>query len=142
MRVPTHRFATAPRMNMTPMIDVVFQLIIFFLVSSHLAKQEVQLKLPLPTARTGQDLVEQNVPRVTVNVMADGALLLAGRRVSAQELTLRLRERLQDVGPGLQVRIRSDRDAPYQFVEPIMLACARAGIWDVSFAVHRPEDVR
>ncbi len=142
MRVPTHRFTTAPRMNMTPMIDVVFQLIIFFLVSSHLAKQEVQLKLPLPTARTGQDLVEQQVPRLTVNVLADGTLTLAGRRVSAQDLALRLRDRLSDVGPGLQVRIRSDRSAPYQFVEPIMLACARAGIWDVSFAVYRPEDVR
>ncbi len=142
MRVPTHRFATAPRMNMTPMIDVVFQLIIFFLVSSHLAQQEVQLKLPLPTARTGQDRAEQDVPRVTVNVLADGALLLAGRRVSAQELAWRLRERLADAGPGLQVRIRSDRDAPYQFVEPIMLACARAGIWDVSFSVYRPEDAR
>lgn len=142
MRVPTHRFATAPRMNMTPMIDVVFQLIIFFLVSSHLAKQESHLKLPLPTARTGQGLAEQNVPRVTVNVLADGALWLAGRRVSAPELARRLRERLASVGPGLQVRIRSDRGAPYQFVEPIMLACARAGIWDVSFAVHRPEDVR
>jgi biopolymer transport protein ExbD len=62
--------------------------------------------------------------------------------VSAQDLALRLRDRLSDVGPGLQVRIRSDRSAPYQFVEPIMLACARAGIWDVSFAVYRPEDVR
>lgn len=141
MRVPTHRFTTAPRMNMTPMIDVVFQLIIFFLVSSHLAKQEVQLKLPLPTARTGQDPVEQSVPRLTVNVLADGTLTLAGRPVTAPDLALRLRDRLADAGPGLQVRIRSDRSTPYRFVEPIMLACARAGIWDVSFAVYRPEDV-
>jgi biopolymer transport protein ExbD len=128
--------------NMTPMIDVVFQLIIFFLVSSHLAKQEVQMELPLPTAQTGQEVLEQNVPRVTVNVLADGTVMLSGRRVSARDLPLRLRERLSDAGPGLQVRIRCDRGAPYRFVEPIMLACARTGIWDVSFAVYRTEDVR
>ncbi len=142
MRVPTHRGTVATRMNMTPMIDVVFQLIIFFLVSSHLARQEVQLELPLPIARTGQDSVEQNVYRLTVNVLADGTLTLAGRRVSAQDLAVRLRERLMEVGSGLQVRIRSDRSAPYRVVEPIMLACARAGIWDVSFAVYRTEDAR
>ena len=45
-------------------------------------------------------------------------------------------------GSALQIRIRSDRSAPYKFVEPIMLACVQAGIWDVSFSVYRPEDVR
>ncbi|MBM4089218.1 MAG: biopolymer transporter ExbD [Planctomycetes bacterium] len=142
MRVPSTPRSGKVGINMTPMIDVVFQLIIFFLVSSHLTKQEVQLKLPLPTAESGQPGVEENVPRLTVNVLSDGTLTLAGRRIAAADLQLRLRDRLKDAGPGLQVRIRGDREVAYQFVEPIMLACARVGIWDVSFAVYRPEDVR
>ena len=124
------------------MIDVVFLLIIFFLVSSHLAKQEVQMQLPLPTAESGNRCAEDDVPRLTVNVLSDGTLMLSGRHVVSRELATRLRDRLKEVGPGLQVRIRSDRNVPYRFVEPIMLACARAGIWDVSFSVYRPEDVR
>ena len=61
--------------------------------------------------------------------------------MSDGELQDRLSEKLRDVGSALQVRIRSDRSVPYRFVEPILLACARAGIWDVSFAVYRAEDV-
>ncbi len=142
MRIPTNLRNGSLGFNMTPMIDVVFQLIIFFLVSSHLAKQEVQMKLPLPTAESGQTNVEEEVPRLTINVLADGTLLLSGRHLTPSELEPRLLDRLKDAGPGLQVRIRGDRNTPYRCVEPILLACARAGIWDVSFAVYRPEDVR
>ena len=69
---------------MTPMIDVVFQLIIFFLLSSHLAKQETQLALPLPAAESGRPTQPSEQPRLTVNVLADGTLLVAGRPVIAR----------------------------------------------------------
>jgi len=127
---------------MTPMIDVVFQLIIFFLVSSHLAKQEVQLKLPLPVADSGKLIKDDDQPKLTINVLANGALLLAGREVSPAELTPRLTERIADLGRDVVVRIRSDRSVTYRHVEPIMLACARAGIWNVTYAVYRKEDAR
>jgi biopolymer transport protein ExbD len=79
---------------------------------------------------------------VTINVLEDGTLLLSGRHTPATELKQRLSDRLREAGPSLQVRIRGDRYVPYRFVEPILLACAQAGIWDVSFSVFRPEDVR
>ncbi len=53
MKVPTQLNSGEVDFNMTPMIDVVFLLIIFFLVSTHLAKQEAQLELPLPVAESG-----------------------------------------------------------------------------------------
>jgi biopolymer transport protein ExbD len=141
MRVPSNLVTGTVGINMTPMIDVVFQLIIFFLVTNHLVKQEAQMSLPLPVAESGQLPVEENIPRLTVNVLANGTLMLSGRTLSDGELQDRLSEKLRDVGSALQVRIRSDRSVPYRFVEPILLACARAGIWDVSFAVYRAEDV-
>jgi len=141
MRVPDNVTSGTLGFNMTPMIDVVFLLIIFFLVSSHLAKQESHLDLPLPTADSGNRESVDNQPRLTVNVLHDGTLLLAGRALSPDELSQRLRQRLSQVGPNLQVRIRSDRTAPYRCVEPIMLACLESGIWDISFAVYRSEDV-
>jgi biopolymer transport protein ExbD len=142
MRVPNNLQSGKLGFNMTPMIDVVFLLIIFFLVSSHLAKQEAQMQLPLPAADSGHEADERSAPRLTINVLLDGTLLLSGHKVKANQLQERLQGRLKESGPGLQVRIRSDRGAPYRFVEPIMLACARVGIWDVSFAVYRSEDVR
>lgn len=140
MKVP-RRSNSEFGIDMTPMIDVVFQLIIFFLVSSHLVKQETQVQVPLPVATSGdKDVAEQ--ARVTVNVVEDGKLLFSGRQVSPEELTLQLSEKLADLGKDLEVRIRSARDIPYARVEPVMLSCAKAGIWNVTFAVYRPEDAR
>ncbi len=142
MRVPTNLSSGTLGFNMTPMIDIVFLLIIFFLVSSHLAKQEVQLELDLPTADSGSENLDESSARLTINVLLDGSLMLAGRQISPDDLSQRLQERLQVTKSNLEVRIRSDRGTPYKCVEPIMLACVRTGIWDVSFAVYRAEDAR
>ncbi|MFT5523111.1 MAG: biopolymer transport protein ExbD [Pirellulaceae bacterium] len=142
MRVPDRHHNSGGEFNMTPMIDVVFLLIIFFLVSSHLAKQESQMELPLPAADSGTLPDEQQAnPRITVNVLNDGALMLSGRTITAVELQQILVAKKTTDGPDLEVRIRGDRQAGYRFVEPIMLSCARAGIWNVTFAVYRTEDV-
>lgn len=142
MRVPTNLRSGEIGFNMTPMIDIVFQLIIFFLVSSHLAKQEVQMKLPLPTANSGTEALADDAPRVTINVLDDGTLIFAGRQIEPGDLQPRLSDRVAKSGQDLEVRIRGSRDAPYGQVEPIMVACARAGIWNVTYAVYRKEDVR
>lgn len=121
---------------MTPMIDVVFLLIIFFLLSSHLARQEAQLPLPLPIAESGQRAIDQEA-RVVVNLRLDGTIIVSGNSVSADELQSYLQQRMGRVGQDLQLRVRSHREVPYQYVKPVLLAAARAGLWNVHFAVIR-----
>ena len=140
MRIPSQATSREVGFNMTPLIDVVFLLIIFFLLSSHLARQETQLALPLPAADSGQQEEDGDRPRLTVNVLADGTLLVANRPVAATELAALLVERRDVHGDELEVRIRADRSVPYARVEPVMLACVRAGIWNVAYAVYRRED--
>ena len=139
MRIPSLVRRREMRVNMTPMIDVVFLLIIFFLVSSHLAKQESQLPLPLPAAESGEARDEMYHQRVVVNVKSDGAMSLAGRNVSSDELERRLQNEHERVGADLEVRIRCDRNVPFQFVRPILLAVSGAGIGNVTFAVVQRE---
>ena len=122
---------------MTPMIDVVFLLIIFFLVSSHLAKQENQVELSLPVAASADDDPNQQTPRVTINVTADGQYSLAGRPISIDRLPQQFADVVAKEGNDLEVRIRGSRLAPYSAVEPIMLACTKSGIWNVTYAVFR-----
>lgn len=124
---------------MTPMIDVVFLLIIFFLVSSHLARQETQMELALPEAASGSEDVDQETPRVTINVKPDGSLWLAGRRIEKEQLTQRLKAIKSAETRDLEVRIRGSKLAPYSSVEPIMLACTQSGIWNVTYAVYGKE---
>ena len=120
---------------MTPMIDVVFQLIIFFLLSSHLARQETQLPLPLPSAASGTVEAADSRPRLTVNVLAEGTLLVGNRPIAVADLGLLLQERRKAHGEALEVRIRGDRGVAYRHVEPVLVACVQAGIWNVAYAV-------
>ena len=68
MHIPRYKPYQKLGFNMTPMIDVVFLLIIFFLVSSHLAKQETQIELALPTAVSASDDDFEDKPRLTINI--------------------------------------------------------------------------
>ena len=123
---------------MTPMIDVVFLLIIFFLVSSHLAKQENQIELELPIASASEDDFNQENPRVTVNVKQDGSVWIRGRNVENAKLKSIFESAVKkEEGKSVEVRIRGSRLAPYSAVEPVMLACTQSGIWNVTYAVYR-----
>ena len=136
MRVP-HRPLQSLGLNMTPMIDVVFQLIIFFLLSNHFAQQESHLVLDLPAALSGREAEINSAPRVTISVLADGQILLGTSPTPVEELASRLEFERKRTGKDLEVRIRADRSVPYKAVEPILLACADAGVWNVTFAVYK-----
>jgi biopolymer transport protein ExbD len=137
MRPPIEHRRSIAQINMTPMIDVTFLLIIFFLLSSHLAQQETQLELDLPTAASGRQAVDDERPRLSVNVQADGGVMLGSTPTPRDELFRRLRIEHERLGDDLEVRVRADRAVPYAAVEPILLACADAGIWNVTFAVFK-----
>lgn len=143
MRAPVSdsRLRAAGEMNMTPMIDVVFLLIIFFLVSSHLARRESRMALDLPTAATGQ-ADDDPSPRLTINVAADGALSLGAEAIEPARLIERLRTQREAEGDTLRVRLRSDQAAPFSAVEPALAACAQAGVEDIALAVFGKEALR
>lgn len=137
MRAPSNLARGGLGFNMTPMIDVAFLLIVFFLVSSHLAQQEVQLELDLPGAESGRRAVDDETRRVVVNVLNDGQIMTAGRVVDQAELN-RIIQFENSREEELEVRIRADRKVAYEYVEPIMVACAKSGVWKVTFSViHR-----
>ena len=142
MKIPSYVGGRGVDFNMTPMIDVVFLLIIFFLVSSHLAKQEVQMQLPLPDARSGTQAEDSQLPRLVVNISAGGQIRMAGRQLTLEQFQERLVKRREKYGQDLEVRIRSDRSVPYRNISPVMQRCAEAGIWNVTFAVYRPGEAR
>ena len=140
MQIPRYQAVRKLGFNMTPMIDVVFLLIIFFLVSSHLQKQETQQELELPEAASADQDLDQETPRVTINVLEDGALMVSGRPMTGAEIVPMLKGVRQTEGEDVEVRIRASRSAPWSKIEPVMLSCTKSGIWNVGFAVYRSED--
>lgn len=137
MQIPLHRSRQREGINMTPMIDVVFLLIIFFLVSSHLSRQESRVELELPEASSAQKDTDLETPRVTINVLEDGSMWISGRPIEMNRLAETLEQSRIDQGDDIEVRIRGSREARYETFEPIMLACAQQSIWNVTFAVKQ-----
>lgn len=143
MKLP-RAVAGSASVNMTPMIDVVFQLIVFFTATSTIAKSEFAQKLELPVAEQGKDQDEASrKKRISANIVSSGELFVSGRAVSAAEFREILGvERGLHGAAEIEVQFRADREAHYSVVEPYLLACARSGIWQVSFAVQPPKPSR
>lgn len=139
MRMPRRAGTGEIGFNMTPMIDVVFLLIIFFLVSSHLARQETQLALDLPDATTGEIAKEDDTRRIVINILAGddgkGGVRIGGQSVQGDALTKLIQFESDEHGGQIEVRLRCDKQVPYRLVAPVMLACAKANVWKVTFAV-------
>ncbi len=135
MRVPDVRHRRTASANMTPMIDVVFLLIIFFLVSSHLARQENRLPLDLPIASSFGP-VDPERAALTISVDANADWRVGGKVVQAEQLAGVLRDHRDRQGRTAAIRIRTDRGIQYRYVEPILRAAAKAGITDATIAVR------
>ncbi|WP_197455053.1 ExbD/TolR family protein [Stieleria varia] len=141
MRVPTHQRGRFTGANMTPMIDVVFLLIIFFLVSSHMARQENHLPVDLPVAASHQVLDPESTS-LTITVGDDSQWRLGGEVVLESQIRQAMADALARDGAAAAVRIRTDSIVPYRQVEPILRAAAQIGVFDVSIAVQDPADIR
>ncbi len=136
MRVSDNRRRATVGFNMTPMIDVVFLLIIFFLVASHFGQQESAVEVELPRAEGGDTLLENDKPRMTVSVPEAGQLFVGSQPRSAADLEAIFMAEKNRMGNDFQLRIRAGKDVPFREVKPIMKAAAKAGIRDMQFGVR------
>ena len=136
MKVPTRR-RTAVRFSMTPLIDVTFLLCIFFLAATQLSRVDATERVDLPEAGQARDADDPATNRVTVTVAADGTLRVAGVVRAGPFVAALIGDAAASPDPA--VRLRCDRAAPFAAVEPLLTACAAAGVADVGFAVLRAE---
>jgi biopolymer transport protein ExbD len=140
MKVPQYRPSGGTTISMTPMIDIVFLLIIFFLVSSHMASRETAQPINLPSAATA--LASEAVsPDATLNILSDGVLQLQGEAIQIEGLAPALQRIVAIDGP-IQLRIRTDRTLPYEQVEKVLIECSQAGVTDLLFGVFGEQTQR
>ena len=119
-----------PALPLTSLIDVVFLLLIFFMVTTTFLEREQRLALELPLAESGAEA--QRAPEeLTIDVMPDGGFALAGRAVSSGALGEALRAAAQR-DPATPVLIRGDRAARHEHVVAVLDACGVAGLSNLS----------
>lgn len=129
-----------PSVNLTPMIDVVFLLIIFFMVGTQFSKQERQIEIKLPGVGSMNALMTPP-PRREVVVDASGAVFLDGHPVTPLELTSRLSEMRRQY-PELAVAVRADAQARQRDVVPIYGAINKAGVTNMAVVGLHNEKLR
>jgi biopolymer transport protein ExbD len=134
-----NRQKAAGRIDMTPIIDCVFQLLLFFLVASRFEEEartgvEGELAANLPSAAAALPLVSK--PReVIVNVDRKGTYIVSSLALSELDLSALFRRAASD-NPGRQtVLIRGDERADWKYVARVMSLCNQAGIRDYRVAV-------
>ena len=124
--------------QMAPMIDVVFQLIIFFMCVTTLSKLVVAEDIRLPLAEYSRE--KKGIVEVVVNVYPDGTISILPYEYQVEELPSFFES--AKVDGQLKVYIRGDKNTDFKEIVKVMDACAQADIWDVSFATYQEEPNR
>jgi biopolymer transport protein ExbD len=123
--------------NLTPMIDIVFLLIIFFMVGtkfSELSERERDIALSLPTVTDAKAMTAAPSNRV-IDIFADGKIELDKKTVTLKQLEQALASAKREY-PKLGVVIRGDAEGRYQNVASVMATCRRAEIADLNIRVN------
>ncbi len=119
------------------MVDIVFLLLIFFLVTWNFARYETELDVKVPTAKEGKE-TRRAAGEVIINVKADGSIVMNRRTLAPEELATTL-SRISQLYPDQAVILRGDEKTDYRDIVRVLDICRGANIWNVAFATGRSE---
>lgn len=141
MRIRDSESEQEEALNLTPLIDMVFLLLIFFLVATTFRQEEREISIQLPGLSSSQPL--SSLPQqVIINIREDGSTLVAGKVYEPDALE----DLLTAVGtndPTRQVLIRADERSLHRYFAGVASLCRRAGINEVKvgYIVEEPQPV-
>ncbi|MBU0678262.1 MAG: biopolymer transporter ExbD [Verrucomicrobia bacterium] len=120
--------------NMTPMIDIVFQMIIFFVLTIEMEKQSLNEKIRLAMSPHGPAVEKKDPRTVTVEVDGDGVISVSRVPMSRGTFTAIMKKTVAEYGQTTPVVIRGDGKTKHEAIRGVMDACSEAGLWKVKFA--------
>ena len=121
--------------NITPMIDMTFLLLIFFMVTSKMTKEQKKMDIMLPLASSAvmpDDISNRDI----VNLDGAGNLHVANRDVTDDEMRAYLKERFRAT-PPLKIYLRADLNTPAKRIRQFMEMASQAGAVNVIFATYQ-----
>ncbi len=137
MRIPTRQRKLGLSFDITPLIDIVFQLVIFFLAATYIVRSDANEKITLPKATMARDQPPTSPRRFVITITAERVWLLGNQRTerAAIEQQFLAAARTSEQAAEIEIRLRADARVPYSEIEPLMLTCAKLGIRKLGFAV-------
>lgn len=122
---------------MTPMIDMVFLLLVFFMTVSTLAQADRAKKLDLAESSQSDVPDAENLPnRGTISLDAEGIIYLGTNPVSLSDIQSSMKSSLE-ANPELRIHLRADQATPYSEIKQVLKACAEVGAYEVIYATYQ-----
>ena len=127
-------------MDMSPMIDLTFLLLIFFIVASHIITVQIDRRVNPPTAKNSQ-VAQDASGRVVVNILADGTIWAQEKveLTSTESITAYVDEarvRFEESGVKTRLNLRADEDVDTRIIKRVVQAAAEAGVVEVIFGSY------
>jgi biopolymer transport protein ExbD len=126
--------------DMTPMIDVVFNLLIFFmLVNQMVSIERAELALPLADQAQEEQDIEASKTQLVVNIHKEGYYEISGERQDQKKLETTIKNEATAMGKDktgaskLKVLIRADRDLQFEYIRALLAICAYNNVFQISF---------
>ena len=116
------------------MIDMTFLLLIFFMVTSKLTDQQINVPIELPIAVSA--VAPEKAERDIINIDGEGTYYIGDRKATKEELMAHLKVRFADF-PPLQVYLRADKNTPAKQVREVIDMAAEAGAIDVILGTYQ-----
>ena len=121
--------ATLSEINITPLLDLAFVLLIIFIITTPLLEQGLNLQLPTGLGRPDPKLIKKNIR--TVEVSPQGYFMLDRQRMQLPQIGERLAAEVRQ-NPNLIVFIRADENGRFKWVAEVLDLCQRVGIANYS----------
>lgn len=131
MAITIHRSRSGALLDMTPMIDMVFNLLIFFMVVSQFANEERDLKVVLPDGSEAMPLTARP-QQIFINIDQAGRFSVRNQEYAVDALQDFLLRAGANNPANQTVVIRADRRVPWDYVATVMRLCNEAGLRDYS----------
>ena len=123
--------------QLAPMIDIIFLLLAFFIVTYQMTDDEKDVEVQLPTAEEGQANPRSHLEKV-INIREDGTVIIDKKVYTLDELQVKMAN-LVRVNKSQPVRLRGDGRTEYKYIVQVLDRCKKAGVWNISFATGVPK---
>lgn len=130
MPVQFKRSSALNALNLTPLIDVVFLLLIFFILTSRFAQQDLEMDVQLPTATEAQPMVMEP-KEIFLHVDEEGHFYVGRQPFAPNELETHLSHLALQNPTSQTVVLRADRRCSWDHVSLAIDLCHKAGIHDI-----------
>lgn len=126
MLIKAKSSSSLPSIELTPIVDMVFLLLIFFLVATTFQQTEREMKIALPEASSAGP-ISMALREIIINVDSEGSIIVAGRTMTTDDLRALVEEAVA-ANPDQKVTVRGDQATAYAQIVRVLDVCKGAGV--------------